>query len=48
MSNLGYRYEQGDGVTKDVNQAREWFTKAAAQSQPNAQPNLDQLNASNN
>ena len=48
MYNLGTSYNNGRGVTKDLNQAREWFTKAVAQGQPNAQTQLDSLNASNN
>ena len=31
MFNCGNCYKVGRGVTKDVNQAREWYTKAAAQ-----------------
>jgi hypothetical protein len=49
MFNLGNCYINGKrGVTKDVNQAREWYTKAAAQGYANAQTALDRLNASNN
>jgi len=49
MCNIGACYEQGNGgVTKDVNQAREWYTKAAAQGDAEAQTKLDSLNASNN
>jgi TPR repeat protein len=48
MFNLGNCYNNGRGVTKDVNQAREWYTKAVAQGQAMAQTHLDQLNASNN
>jgi TPR repeat protein len=48
MFNLGNRYKYGRGVTKDVNQAREWYTKAVAQGDAMAQTKLDQLNASNN
>ena len=44
----GNCYKNGWGVTKDVNQAREWYTKAAAQGYANAQTALDRLNASNN
>ena len=49
MYNLGICYEEGRGVTKDVNQAREWYTKAVAQGQPQAQTQLGRLNhAANN
>ena len=48
MSNLGSCYKNGRGVTKDVNQAREWYTKAVAQANAKAQTQLDRLNASNN
>jgi len=44
MYNLGTCYEGGRGVTKDLNQARDWYTKAAAQGYyANAQPQLDRL-----
>ena len=48
MYNLGICYEEGTGVTKDVNQAREWYTKAIAQGHANAKTQLDRFNASNN
>ena len=47
---LGLCYKEGDGVTKDANQAREWHTKAVAQGYAKAQTELDRLdrlNASN-
>ena len=47
MFNVGNCYENGWGVTKDVNTAREWYTKAAAQGDADAQSALDSLNASN-
>jgi hypothetical protein len=36
MFNLGDCYNNGRGVTKDFNQAREWYTKAAAQGHADA------------
>jgi hypothetical protein len=30
MSNLGYLYQFGQGVTQDFAQARQWYEKAAA------------------
>ena len=48
MFNCGNNYKDGREVTKDLNQAREWYTKAVAQGHPNAKTQLDQLNASNN
>ena len=47
MFNLGYCYKEGDGVIKNLNQAREWYTKAAAQGDAEAQTQLDSLNATN-
>ena len=48
MFNLGACYEESAGVTKDLNTAREWYTKAAAQGCAKAQAEIDLLNASNN
>ena len=49
MFNCGNCYNNGWGVTKDVNKAREWYTKAAAQGYADAQTQfLDSLNAANN
>ena len=48
MCILGICYEEGNGVTKDLNQAREWYTKAAAQGDAEAQAELDRLNSANN
>ena len=46
MLHIGNCYESGwDEVTKDLNKAREWYTKAAAQGDPDAQTALDELNA---
>ena len=39
------RYQNGNGVTKDLNKAKEWYTKAAAQGHKKAQTHLDRLNA---
>ena len=38
--NLGYMYENGDGVERDDNIAAEWYEKAAAQGHAKAQNNL--------
>ena len=48
MFNCGNNYKDGREVTKDLNQAREWYTKAVAQGYAKAQTRLDRLNASNN
>ena len=48
MYNCGICYEKGRGVTKDLNKAREWYTKAVAQGDAKAQAELDSLNAANN
>ena len=46
MYNVGDCYERGRGkVTKDLNRAREWYTKSAAQGHNRAQTRLDKLNA---
>ena len=45
MYNVGVFYEKGVGVTRNLNKAKEWFTKAAAQGDPDAQTQLDSLNA---
>ena len=44
MWNVGNFYEIGIGVTKDLNKAKEWYTKAAAQGNVRAQEKLDTLN----
>jgi TPR repeat protein len=36
-------YQHGRGVTKDLNAAREWYTKAAAQGFKKSQENLATL-----
>ena len=41
MFNCGHNYNDGWGVTKDLNQAQEWYTKAAAQGYAQAQKYLD-------
>ena len=46
MNNVGSFYQHGlGGVTKDVNTAKQWYTKAAAQGYTDAQTALDKLNA---
>jgi TPR repeat protein len=40
---LGWRYEHGRGVPKDVRKAVEWYRKAAAQGNKSAQNALDRL-----
>ena len=40
QDNLGWLYENGEGVAKDLKQARDWFQKAAAQK---FQPAIDAL-----
>ena len=37
--------ENGSGVAKDVNKAKEWYAKGAAQGNTPAQTQLDLLNA---
>ena len=44
MYNVGCSYKYGEGVTKDLNKAKEWWTKAAAQGVERAQSQLDRLN----
>ena len=44
MANLGASYHNGGGVTKDLNKARELYTKAVAQGFTRAQTSLDELN----
>lgn len=41
----GVSYKDGTGVTKDVNKAKEWLTKAVAQNNVDAQEALDELNS---
>ena len=43
-SELAKHYKNGIGVTKDVNKAKEWYIKAAAQGDKDAQQALDKLN----
>jgi TPR repeat protein len=46
MNNVGVCYKRGKGgVTIDLNKAREWYTKSAAQGSTRAQTALDKLNA---
>ena len=43
MNNLGDCYKDGEGVTKDLNKAKEWYIKAAAHGDEDAQEKLDEL-----
>jgi len=45
MNNHGIYYQYGQGVAKDVNKAKEWYAKSAAQGNGTAQTRLDKLNA---
>ena len=40
MNELGAIYNEGDGVPRNVNVARQWFEKAAALGNPEAKQNL--------
>ena len=40
QSDLGYRYENGDGVKQSYQEAAKWYTLAAEQGENNAQNNL--------
>ena len=44
MYNVGNCYKNGIGVTKDLNKAKEWYAKAAAQGYEKAQEKLGALN----
>jgi TPR repeat protein len=41
---MGERYHDGDGVSKDLNKARKYLTKAAAAGSPAAAEELGKLN----
>jgi hypothetical protein len=43
---MGKRYRDGDGVPKDLDKAKEWFAKSAAQGNAQAARAFDMLNAS--
>jgi TPR repeat protein len=43
MCNVGTCYENGVGVAKDMNLAKEWYSKAAAQGYDRAQVALGNL-----
>ena len=45
MYKVGVFYQYGSGVTKDTNNAKEWYAKAVAQGHEHAQTQLDLLNA---
>jgi TPR repeat protein len=40
---IGYQYENGEGVQENAAQAVKWYAKAASQGQPIAQKNLGQM-----
>jgi TPR repeat protein len=44
MYSVGFYYEYGQGVTKDLNKAKLWFARSAAQGFDQAQYKLDRLN----
>ncbi len=44
-NNLGAMYYTGEGVARDEQKAIEWFEKAAAQGNEEAQANLDAIRA---
>ncbi|MBQ9213603.1 MAG: SEL1-like repeat protein, partial [Bacteroidales bacterium] len=44
QNNLGVCYEKGQGVKKDYNKAKEWFSKAAEQGNEKAKTNLKRVN----
>ena len=44
QNNLGWMYENGYGVKKDIKQAKYWYEKAAAQGNENAKNALKRLN----
>ena len=41
--NLGYMYDEGKGVARDLQKARKWYGKAAAQGDTDAQDALKRL-----
>jgi len=41
---MGERYRDGDGVPKDFDKARDYFTKAVAAGEPSAADELSKLN----
>ena len=43
QNNLGVMYYSGEGVPRDTAKAAEWFKKAAAQGNADAQANLDAM-----
>jgi TPR repeat protein len=43
MNNLGWMYQNGEGVAKDVDQAVSWYRKAAALGNESAKKNLQRL-----
>ena len=48
QNNLGAMYFTGEGVDRDEKKAVEWFKKAAAQGNEEAQANLDAIGAARN
>ena len=43
--NLGWCYAHGEGVTKDQEEAEEWYTKAAKRGSPEAKKQLELLDS---
>ncbi len=43
QNNLGYMYDQGQGVPQDYEQAIDWYRKAAEQGYAEAQCNLGSM-----
>jgi len=46
QSNLGFMYDTGQGVPKDLGEAAKWYRLAAEQGNPGAQSNLGSMYAS--
>jgi TPR repeat protein len=43
MRNLGRLYAEGKGVTKDLDEARKWYARAAAKGDESAKKKLHEL-----
>ena len=48
QNNLGVMYFVGEGVSRDVDKAKQWFEKAAAQGNAEAKGNLEALQNAGN